>query len=43
MSSGAGLPDYPPMPSPDEPIPMRKPDVKQVSPARAKEIRDSAG
>ena len=39
---GIGLPDYPPMPSPDEPIPMAKPDVRQVSPERARQIRDEA-
>ncbi|NQT87465.1 gfo/Idh/MocA family oxidoreductase, partial [bacterium] len=43
LVQGIGLPDYPPMPSPDEPIPMHKPDVKQVSPERAREIREEAG
>ena len=37
-----GLPDYPPMPSPDEPIPMSKPTVRTVSPERAMAMRDEA-
>jgi len=37
-----GLPDYPPMPSPDEPIPMHKPNVQKVSPEKALALRDAA-
>jgi predicted dehydrogenase len=37
-----GLPDFPPMPSPAEPIPMQKPEVKQVSPERAKQLKEEA-
>ena len=37
-----GMPDYPPMPSPDEAIPMQKPNVRPVSPAKAMQLRDEA-
>jgi len=34
-----GKPDYPPMPSPDEPIPMEKEKAKVVSPETAKRLK----
>ena len=37
-----GLPDYPAMPSPAEPIPMARPTVRAVSPEKAMKLRDEA-
>jgi len=40
LVKGIGLPDYPAMPSPDEPIPMAKEQAKVVSPEYARQLRN---
>jgi len=42
LVKGIGRPDYPPMPSPDEPIPMEKMKVMKTSPEKARKIKDEA-
>jgi len=43
LVQGIGMPDYPAMPSPDEPIPMEKEKAMVVSPEQAKKIKGDKG